>query len=106
MHMAKVWFVRRRGTQWIAPGGAPVVQAPLADLIFKLDLGPQRWLARERPQPVAEAPREDPGALTKVMIETAPDDLAGLPFTTYKVGCYDSPYPPREAMRRLGLASQ
>ncbi len=103
--MAKVWFVRRRGAEWIAPGGAPVCQAPLAELIFKLDLGPQRWLSHERPAPAAELPREEPQSLTKVMIETGVDDLAGQMLTTYRVGFYDSPYPPSEVSRRLGLVA-
>lgn len=101
--MAKVWFVRRRGAEWIAPGGVPVYEAPLADLVFKLDIGPQRWLSRERPAAAPELPREDPRALTKAIIETGPDDLAGQAWTTYKIGFYDSPYPPKEVARRLGL---
>jgi hypothetical protein len=104
--MAKVWFVRRNGAEWVAPGGAPVYQAPLDDLIFKLDLGPQRWLSHERPSPTPELPREDPQSLTKVMIETGPGDVAGQTLTAYKVGFYDSPYPPGEVARRLGLTGR
>jgi hypothetical protein len=33
--MARVWFVRRRGGQWVAPGGQPAFEMPLADLIFR-----------------------------------------------------------------------
>jgi hypothetical protein len=98
-----VWFVRRRGAQWIAPGGTSVHQAPLAELIFKLDIGPQRWLSNERPTPGPELPREETGRLTRVMVETAAGDLAGCEFTAYRMGFYESPYPPTEAARRLGV---
>ncbi|HUI26237.1 MAG TPA: hypothetical protein VL403_09160 [Candidatus Kryptonia bacterium] len=101
--MAKVWFVRRYGTEWIAPGGAPALQAALSELIFKLDLGPQRWLSSERPVPSPNLSREEPSRLTKVIVETEPSDLAAQPSTTYRVGFYDSPYPPAEAARRLRL---
>ena len=99
--MAKVWFVRREGGRWIAPGGQPRYTLPLADLVFRLDLGPQRWLPDERPDPDDSIPPEDPTTLAKVMIETDPNDLAGSEFTWFRVGFYDSPYSPREAMRRL-----
>lgn len=102
--MAKVWFVRRRGAEWIAPAGVPVQHAPLSELIFKLDLGPQRWLATERPIPAPEMRGEDVQQLTKVMVETEPTDFAGQPATTYRVGFYDSPYPPSEAARRLHVS--
>ena len=101
--MAKVWFVRRRGAEWIVPGGVPAHEAPFAEVIFKLDVAPQRWLSWERPALASELPREAPDRLNKVMIETTTEDLAGQDFTTYKVGFYDSPYPPIEAARRLGL---
>ncbi len=99
--MAKVWFVRRRGAEWIAPGGAPAHEAPLAELVFRLDVAPQRWLSWERPVPAAELPREEPTQLSKVIVETSAADLSGQDSTTYKVGFYDSPYPPAEAARRL-----
>jgi len=102
--MAKVWFVRRHGAEWIAPGGAPAQQAPLSELIFKLDLGPQRWLSSERPVPKPDMSHEQPSRLAKVIVETEPSDLAGQESTTYRVGFYDSPYPPAEAARRLELA--
>jgi hypothetical protein len=101
--MAKVWFVRRRGAEWVAPGGTPACEAPLADLVFKLDIAPQRWLPEDRPQPATELPREAPDRLTKIIVETGPTDLSGQECTTYRVGFYDSPYPPAEGARRLGL---
>jgi len=74
--MARVWFVRRRGGQWVAPGGAPAAELPFADLIF-------------------------PAALQRVLVEVEPKDLGGLEFSGYQAGIYDSPYCPRDAARRL-----
>lgn len=103
--MAKVWFVRRRGAEWIAPGGTPAHEAPLAELVFKLDVGPQRWLSWERPVRAAELPHEESAQLSKVIVETSAADLSEQDSTTYKVGFYDSPYPPAEAARRLSIQS-
>lgn len=102
--MAQVWFVRREGGRWIAPGGKPFAERPLASLVFLLDLGPQRWLPDERPEPAPECPPEDPGRLTKVIVATDPSDLNDLEFTWFCVGFYDSPYSPREVARRLAGA--
>jgi len=101
--MARVWFVRRRGAQWIAPGGAPVCERPLADLIFPLDLGPHRRLSDEAPLPDPTLPAMSPDELLRVIVETTPDDLVEQPFSGYAVGYYDSPYSPREAAHRLGF---
>jgi hypothetical protein len=102
--MARVWFVRRRGGQWIAPGGAPAAELPLATLIFPLDLGPHRLVSDERPVPAPELPAEDPATLRKVFVEVEPRDLTALEFTGYEPGVYDSPYSPREVVRRLDAA--
>jgi hypothetical protein len=99
--MAQVWFVRREGGKWIAPGGKPYAERPLASLVFPLDLGPQRWLADERPEPAPELPAEDPTRLAKVIVATDARDLDGLELTWFRVGFYDSPYAPREVVRRL-----
>lgn len=100
--MAKVWFVRRRGAQWIAPGGTPAYERPLAALVFPLDLGVHRRLSDEVPVPEPGLPASDAGELQRVMVETSADDLAGQDFSGYAVGVYDSPYSPREIVRRLG----
>lgn len=99
--MAKVWFVRRDGGRWIAPGTQPQYSFPLNDLVFRLDLGPQRWLPDDQPDPRPDLPAEPPAALEKVMVETEASDLAGAEFSWFRVGFYDSPYSPAEAMRRL-----
>lgn len=100
--MAKVWFVRRHGAQWVAPGGKPAYQQPLQGLVHRLDLGPQRWLCGVRPHPEPGLGPEDPARLCKVIVETEPSDLQGAIFTAFRVGFYDSPYPPGEVARRLG----
>jgi hypothetical protein len=99
--MARVWFVRRRGGQWIVPGGEPAYKRPLSALIFPLDLGTHRLLVSEAPTLAPALPPEDPKALQKVIVETTAEDL-GEEFSGYTVGYYDSPYSPREAVRRLG----
>lgn len=99
--MARVWFVRRRGGQWIAPGGRPAYERPLAALVFPLDLGPHRLLTDDLPVGAPELPAEDPAKLAKVIVETSAEDL-GEEFSGYSVGYYDSPYSPREVVRRLG----
>lgn len=99
--MARVWLVRRRGGQWVAPGGAPRLELPLAELIFPLDIGTHRRVADDPPVPLADLPAEPPSALEKVLIEVEPRDLDALEFSGYSPGIYDSPYSPQEAVRRL-----
>lgn len=99
--MARIWFVRRRGGQWIAPGGAPAFDLPFADIVFPLDIGTHRAVSDERPVPAADEPAADPAALQRVFVEVDARDLEGLTFTGYRPGIYDSPYAPAEAARRL-----
>jgi hypothetical protein len=99
--MARVWFVRRRGGQWIAPGGAPAFELPFADILFPLDIGTHRCISDERPVPAADEPAAAPETLKRVFVEVDAGDLQGLTFTGYRPGIYDSPYSPAEAARRL-----
>lgn len=99
--MARVWFVRRRGGQWVAPGGQPAGEVPLAGLIFPLDLATHRRIEDDSPVPAPALPAEEPAALHRVMVEVEPKDLDGLEFSGYAPGFYDSPYSPHEAARRL-----
>jgi hypothetical protein len=99
--MARVWFVRRRGGQWIAPGGAPAYERPFAELIFPLDIGTHRAVSKERPVPAPDEPAAPPSALQRVFIEVDARDLEGVTFTGYRPGVYDSPYSPAEVARRL-----
>lgn len=99
--MARVWFVRRRGGQWIAPGGTPAFELPFAGIVFPLDIGTHRAISDERPVPAPEEPPAEPAALQRVFIEIDAHDLDGQTFTGYRPGVYDSPYSPAEAARRL-----
>jgi hypothetical protein len=99
--MAKVWFVRRLGVQWVAPGGNPAFELPLEELVFKLDLGPQRRLRDLRPEPRPDLPVDPPEHLERVLVETTDDDLGALQWTAFGVGVYDSPYSPAAVAQRL-----
>jgi hypothetical protein len=103
--MATVWFVRRRGAQWVAPGGVPAGERPLAELIFPLDIGTHRRVTDEAVLRDPALPSEAPASLQRVFVEVTDQDLIGQPFSGYARGLYDSPYPPSEAARRLGLSS-
>ena len=103
--MARVWFVRRRGGQWVAPGGQPAFEMPLADLIFPLDLGTHRRVDDDVPVPATDMAPETPTALQRVMVEVEPKDLTTLEFTGYQPGIYDSPYSAHEAARRLAVVT-
>lgn len=99
--MARVWFVRRRGGQWIAPGGAPAFEMPFAELLFPIDIGTHRVITDERPVPLPDETAELPESLQRVFVEVDAPDLEGQTFTGYRPGIYDSPYSPAEAARRL-----
>lgn len=99
--MARVWFARRRGAQWIAPGGRAAFDLPFAQLIFPLDVGTHRRIENDPPVAAIDLPAEPPSALHKVLIEVEPKDIAGLEFSGYHPGVYDSPYSPAAAAQRL-----
>lgn len=99
--MAKVWFVRRRGGVWIAPGGAPFCERPLSSLIFPLDLGTHRGI-EERVTPEPALPSANPAELERVFVEVGAEDLRGYDFSGYQQGFYDSPYSPGVVARKLG----
>ncbi len=100
--MARVWFVRRRGGQWVAPGGAPAYEAPLSQILFPLDLGTHRRLdADEAPLPAPELPREPAEALQRVVVEIAGEDVADRTLSGYEPGLYDSGLSPSAAAVRL-----
>jgi hypothetical protein len=98
--MAKVWFVRRRGGMWIAPGGMPFCERPLSSLIFPLDLGTHRGLD-ERAVPDSSVPATPPDDLERVFVEIAAEDLRDYAFSGYQPGFYDSPYSPRAVASKL-----
>lgn len=99
--MAKVWLVRRRGGQWVAPGGAPSFEAPLSKIQFALDLGIHRRLDDEAPLPAPDLAPEPPESLERVMVEVGEDDLAQWKMSGFLPGVYDSALSPRTAAERL-----
>lgn len=100
--MAKVWFVRRRGNQWIAPGGEPVYEVPLADILFPLDLGTHRRLdPGDAPIEARDVAAEPADSLQRVMVEVGPGDVADRELSGYECGLYDSALSPRAAAARL-----
>ena len=102
--MANVWFVQRVGGDWKKVGDQPAYRQQLRDLIFKLDLGPQRRLS---PESVPEPGDASLGvtASTKVFVEVTEDDLRDSYFGGYFPGWYDSPYRAPEVERRLHTKS-
>lgn len=99
--MANVWFVHRIGGAWKTVGAEPAYRRPLADLVFRLDLGPQRRQSA-RNVPERDETAAEIGATTKVFVEVGEDDLDGATFGGYFPGWYDSPYSALEVRRRLG----
>ena len=99
--MANVWFVQRVGAAWKKVAEQPAFQRPLGELIFKVDLGPQRRLAdSSAPEPRDES-IDGVTAHTKVFVEVTADDLKDSYFAGYFPGWYDSPYSALEVTRRL-----
>jgi hypothetical protein len=99
--MANVWFVQRVGGVWKKLGEQPAFQRPLGDLVFKLDLGPQRRLgARDFPEPADGVGAID--ARSKAFTEISEADLEGSVYAGLVPGWYDSPYGAMEVTRRLG----
>src|SRR6476619_5584031 len=99
--MANVWFVQRVGGEWKKVADQPAFQRPLGDLIFKVDLGPQRRLAANGAPSPADGSADGPIDHTKAFIEVTEEDLRGALFGGYFPGWYDSPYSAAEVRRRL-----
>lgn len=100
--MANVWFVQRIGGVWKKVGEQPAFQRPLAELIFRIDLGPQRRQAIA-PEPADET-TDGVTPRTKVVVEVTEDDVREAYFGGYFPGWYDSPYAALEVGRRLSQA--
>lgn len=103
--MAKVWFVKRVGADWKKLSDQPAFERPLGDLIFRIDLGPQRRLGEDG------IPEQADGSITadprhaKAFVEVTPEDVAEKYFGGYFAGWYDSPYSAHEVARRLGAVA-
>lgn len=100
--MANVWFVQRVGGAWKKVSEQPAFQRPLGDLIFRIDLGPQRRQAIG-PEPTDET-TDGITAKTRTVVEVTEDDVKGAYFGGYFPGWYDSPYSALEVGRRLSQA--
>jgi hypothetical protein len=98
--MANVWFVHRVGGAWKTVAAEPAYRTPLGDLIFRLDLGPQRRLSA-RNVPERDDLAADITPETKVFVEVTDADVREAYFGGYFPGWYDSPYAAPEARRRL-----
>lgn len=101
--MAKVWFVRRVGGAWVAPGGVAAYEMPLSQLVFKLDLGGQRRLGDDAAPDLGEGPPPaEIASLKKVFVQVGEADVGSSLYPGFRTGWYDSPYSPAEVARRLG----
>lgn len=99
--MANVWFVERVGSVWKTLGDRAAFERPLGDLIFKLDLGPQRRRAADEIPERGEGSPAAADARTKILVEVVAEDVADRLLSGYFPGWYDSPYAALEARRRL-----
>ena len=93
--MAKVWFVRRRGGQWVAPGGTPAFEVPLSEILYPLDLGTHRRLdGADAPRAAPELAAEAPQSLQRVFVEIFAEDVKDRALSGYWPGIYDSALSP------------
>lgn len=99
--MARIWFARRRGGQWVAPDDGSAFEGPLAAIIFPLDLGTHRRVVDESFVRDPTLARGERAASERVLVEIEAVDLEGSEFSGYETGLYDSPLSRSEAARRL-----
>lgn len=100
--MANVWFVQRVGGVWKKVSDQPAFQRPLGELIFRIDLGPQRRQAIP-PEPTDDT-TDGVTPQTKAFVEVTDDDVKQSYFGGYFPGWYDSPYSAAEVGRRVSQA--
>lgn len=96
--MAKLWITYREGLRVL---GAVRANVPLELSRSRLDIAPWRFFTGEQPEAVSLDQVEQVVEHKRVLLEvTAEDryDLCGL-----VVGFFESPYSPRECLRRLSL---
>ena len=95
---ARLWVVYREGLRLL---GCVVAVVPFERAITKLDLAVWRLFTAEAPEEVPADQVKTAAARRRVLVEVREHDLADL--SGYPPGCYESPYSPEEALRRLGL---
>lgn len=95
---ARLWIAYREGLRLL---GTAVAVVPFERAISRLDLAVWRLFSAEPPE---ETPAEQVRAARgrkRVLVEVRDHDLPDL--SGYPPGCYESPYSPEEALRRLEL---
>lgn len=95
---ARLWVVYREGLRLL---GCVVAPVPFEHAISLLDLAVWRLFTTEAPEEVPAAEVKAAHGRKRVLVEVREHDLPDL--SGYPPGCYESPYSPAEAMRRLGL---
>ena len=96
--MARLWIAYREGLRLL---GHVAANVPLERAVSGLDVAPWRLFSTIPPEEVSLQQAHSVAARKRVLLEVRDEDrgeLCGLP-----VGLFDSPYPPEECLRRLGL---
>ena len=94
----RLWVVYREGLRLI---GCAVAVVPFESAISRLDLAVWRLFTTEAPEETPCAEVKAAQGRKRVLVEVRDHDLPEL--SGYPPGCYESPYSPDEALRRLGL---
>lgn len=95
---ARLWVSYREGLRLL---GAVVALVPFERAISRLDLASWRFFSAEPPEEIPPAQAREANARKRVLVEVREHDLPDL--SGYPPGCYESPYSPDEALRRLDL---
>ncbi len=97
--MAKVWFIQQQNRPCVV-GGRPAYERPFETLQWPLDIGVHRFYTDQAPRLDHSLPSQDVSSADMVLVELQRSDVAT--GSSYKVGCYSSPYSPRAVIERLG----
>jgi hypothetical protein len=98
--MAKLWIAYREGLRLL---GSVVSEVPLEPSVAKIDIAPWRLFSATPPEKVPLEQVEAATERKRVLLEVTSDDryeLCGL-----GIGIFESPYGPRECLRRLNIAA-
>ena len=94
----RLWVVYREGLRLL---GCAIAVVPFERAITSLDLASWRLFTTETPEEVPSSEVKSVTGRKRVLVEVREHDLPDL--SGYPPGCYESPYSPDEALRRLGL---
>lgn len=95
---ARLWVSYREGLRLL---GSVIALVPFERAISRLDLATWRFFSAEPPEEIPAAQLKDAHGRKRVLVEVREHDLPDL--SAYPPGCYESPYSPDEALRRLDL---